>query len=268
MFKIITWNVNSIRTRLSHVLSILKKETPDVILLQEIKCEDKNFPFCEIEEEGYTCVSFGQKSYNGVAILSKEPIEDVRRGVIAEDARYIEGITYFKGNVIKIASVYVPNGGSSEQDKRNNLHITKTRSFEYKMKFLDKLYDLLEAELKFGEVFIIGGDINIAPSELDVYSENSVKGTICCSQEERRKFKAFLNLGYGDAIRILAENKKIFSWYDYRKGALVHGKGLRIDHFLTSPLATDKICGYKILEEFRTLERPSDHVPIQITFNI
>lgn len=268
MFKIITWNVNSIRARLGHLLRLLKNESPDTILLQETKCEDRDFPFTEIEEYGYNCATFGQKSYNGVAILSKGPLEDIQKGLSVWGARYLEAITYAGNKIMKIASVYVPNGGASSEEVKIKVKNSESKNFKYKMDFLDELYNMMQKEIKTCDPFIIGGDINIAPYELDVYSAKAMEGQICFLPEERKKFKAFINLGYTDTIRMMCGQQKIFSWYDYRNGALDTGKGLRIDHFLTSPIVTDRASGYKVLDEYRNLQKASDHIPMQLTINI
>ena len=267
MFKIISWNVNSVRARLAQLIELLKNEAPSVVLLQEIKCEEQNFPFEEIQDCGYNIAIYGQKSYNGVAILSKTQIEDVNRGFEGfkeGEARFIEAVTYFKNKALKVASVYIPNGNPNGEDVKNNIKAINCERFKYKLSFLQNLRNHLKKELTSGEDYIIGGDINIAPEEIDVYSVKNWEGKVCFLPEERAEFRAILNLGYADAIRTLAPNTQVFSWYDYRTRGFETGKGLRIDHFLTSPKSTDKLHNYKILEYYRGLEKASDHVPIEI----
>lgn len=271
MFKIITWNVNSVRTRIEQLKHLLENEKPSVLLLQEIKCETGSFPLQELEECGYNFAIFGQKSYNGVAILSKEPIEDVKTGIpefTCPEARYIEAITYHKGKVVKVASVYVPNGNPNGEEAKNNIKAILSKRFQYKLDFLNSLKSHLKHEISKHEHFIIGGDINIAPTNLDVYSVKNWEGKVCFLPEEKAKFQSILNLGYADAMRVLAKDMQIFSWYDYRTKGFDTGKGLRIDHLLTSPLSTDCLKNYKVLEYYRGLEKPSDHVPMQITLEI
>ena len=271
MFKIITWNVNSIRTRIEQLLILLQKESPEVVLLQEIKCENSQFPFEVIEELGYNIAVFGQKSYNGVAILSKSQIEDIKCGLPEfkdEEARYIEAVTYLNSHAIKVASVYVPNGSATGEEAKNNVKAHKSSRFQYKLDFLDALKEHLKKEVALGEHFVVGGDINIAPENIDVYDVKRWEGKVCFLPEEKAKFKSILNLGYSDAIRVLAKNMQIFSWYDYRTKGFDTGKGLRIDHIITSPITTDSLINFGVLEFYRGLERPSDHVPMLIELKI
>ena len=271
MFKVITWNVNSVRSRLEQLLLLLKNESPSAVLLQEIKCEDHIFPLKEIEEMGYNVAIFGQKSYNGVAILSKEPLEDVKRGFHnfeTVEARYIEAVTYFKGKALKLASIYVPNGNPTGEEAKQNIKAVNSKRFEYKLSFLRALREILKEELKHNEHFIIGGDINIAPEDIDVYSVKNWEGKVCFLPEEKSEFRAILNLGYSDAIRSLAPTTQMFSWYDYRTRGFDSGKGLRIDHFLTSPKSTDALHAFKVLDYYRGLPAASDHVPMEIELKL
>ncbi len=265
MFKIITWNVNSIRSRLEHLLLLLREERPDIVLLQEIKCELAMFPTMELEEMGYNLAIYGQKSYNGVAILSKEPIEDVVFGLEGfedSEARYIEGLTYLGGRAVKVASVYVPNGNPNGEEAKAGVKPVLSVRFKYKLEFLDALKNRVKSQVK--EEFIFGGDMNVSPEEIDVYSVKNWEGKVSFLPEERAKIKGLINLGFADAMRVLARDLQIFSWYDYRTRGFDTGKGLRIDHIFTSPLITDRLSGFKVLDFYRGLEKPSDHVPMQI----
>ncbi|MBI1954413.1 MAG: exodeoxyribonuclease III [Proteobacteria bacterium] len=249
--KIVTWNVNSIRARLSLVLDWLKIQKPDIVLLQELKCEDKNFPKEEIEDIGYNIALHGQKSFNGVALLSVFPLEDVTQGIPFfndDQARYIEAIVAGR---FRVASVYVPNGQSVGSDK-----------FFYKLRFLDHLKEHIENLLEYDEITIIGGDYNIAPYGEDVYDADLCREQIMCSLEERKKFCSLLNLGYYDAIRCLHPHEQLFSWWDYRSGAFQKNEGFRIDHLLLSPLAVDKLQQTDIEKSVRFLEKTSDHAPV------
>lgn len=264
MLRIITWNVNSVRTRLEHLKLLLRQENPSCVLLQETKCEDKDFPFQEIQDLGYNVKTFGQKSYNGVAILSKERIEDVKMGLSGDDARYIESVTYFNGKAFKLASVYVPNGNPNGEEAKRNIKPSTSERFKYKLQFLDALGKRMDEEHNQSECFIVGGDINIAPEDVDVYSVRNWEGKVCFLPEEKLKFKEILDSKYKDAVRHMAGEKQVFSWYDYKTNGFNAGRGLRIDHFFVPSILEDKLKSYAILEHYRGLERPSDHVPIQI----
>jgi exodeoxyribonuclease-3 len=201
--KIVTWNVNSIRARLENIEQWLRENQPDVLLLQEIKCEDKDFPRGPIEDLGYNIALAGQKTYNGVAILAKSPIEDVVRGLPTfpedENARYIEAVV----GTVRVASVYVPNGMAVGSEK-----------YEYKLNFLDNLRDHLASILLFEEACVIGGDYNIGPEDRDVSQPELWKGEILCSPKERQQFQSLLHLGYYDALRLHHEGQGPSTWWD------------------------------------------------------
>jgi len=253
---IVSWNVNSVKSRLEHLLNFLDEYSPDVILLQELKCIDEAFPRMEIEEKGYNIATSGQKTYNGVAILSKHPIEDVNKALPGDDAdiqaRYIEAFTGGK----RVVSVYVPNGQAIGSDK-----------FHYKMAFYDRLYKHLQELLKFDEELVVGGDYNVAPEEIDVYDKRHLEGKLCFTIEERKKFRSLLNLGLSDSFRILHPNTHEFSWWDYRAGSWDQNKGLRIDQILTSPESSDRLIEAGIYIKIRDLAKASDHAPIYCKFS-
>lgn len=255
--KIATWNVNSVKPRLQHLLDWLRADKPDIVLLQEIKCIDESFPSMEVEELGYNLALFGQKTYNGVAILSRFPLEDVTRGLPGneEDAqsRYIEAVVSLPGKAIRVASVYVPNGQDAESDK-----------FQYKLRFLDHFYAHVKTLLTYNEALIIGGDYNIAPADIDVHDPKSWAGSVLTHDDVRRQFRRIANLGLYDAYRLCAADSagSPYTWWDYRAGALAMDNGLRIDHLLISSLAADKLTGCTIHKALRTLEKPSDHTPV------
>jgi exodeoxyribonuclease-3 len=256
MIKIASWNVNSVRTRLEHLQQFLANDRADIVLLQELKCTPETFPSSQIEDLGYNIAVNGQKSYNGVAILSKFPLEDISFD-LSEDpdnshARYIEAITTTTdGKVIRVASVYVPNGQDVSSDK-----------FIYKLKFLDALYIHLTKLLNYDEIVVIGGDFNVAPEDIDVYDAEASEGSICFNIQERSRFRKLLNLGFYDAFRLINKNDHEFSWWDYRAGAWQKNIGLRIDHIITSPEATDLIKNCYIEKSLRNMEKPSDHAPV------
>jgi exodeoxyribonuclease III len=251
MITIATWNINSIRTRLPLLLSWLKERTPDVVLLQETKVIDDQFPREEIEDLGYNIAMYGQKSYNGVAILSKFPIEDVTQGIPGfkdDQARYLEAV--IKG--VRVASVYVPNGMEVGSDK-----------YAYKLDFLKHLYVHIQTLLTYNEAFALGGDFNIAPTDLDVYDPEEWHEKILCSTPEREAFRSLLYLGLTDALRALhPQEKELYTWWDYRGGAWQNNYGLRIDHFLLSPQAADHLKSATVDRQIRDVEKASDHAPV------
>jgi exodeoxyribonuclease-3 len=249
--KIVTWNVNSIRARLDNVTEWLKETQPDIVLLQEIKCEDKDFPHSVIEDLGYNIALTGQKIYNGVAILAKKPIEDVTCGLppFPEDdnSRYIEAVV----GTTRVASVYVPNGQAVGSEK-----------YQYKMTFLERLRDHLSSILLYEEACVIGGDYNIAPEDRDISQPELWQGQVLCSPAERQHFQSLLHLGYYDAVRLHHEGPGPFSWWDYRSGAWQRDNGWRIDHLLLSPLAVDLTEASGVDRAPRGKEKASDHAPV------
>ena len=252
--KIATWNVNSVKSRLEHLQRYLREFSPDVLLLQELKCVTENFPYSEIEDMGYNVAAHGQKTYNGVAILSKFPLEDVVTKMddeADEQARYIEAVT----GGFRVASVYVPNGQDVESDK-----------FPYKLRFFDRLREHAAKLLEFNEKLVIGGDYNIAPANIDVYDPKSLAGSVCFHPLEQEKWRSLEFAGYTDAFRAANPNMQQFSWWDYRGGAFEHGKGLRIDHLLCSPQAADCLESCTTEAATRGWEKPSDHAPVAGVF--
>lgn len=251
MTKIASWNVNSIRVRLPHVIAWLKENPVDVLLLQEIKTTEEFFPQEAFEDVGYNVALSGQKTYNGVAVLSKSPIDIIHTKLPGDDhdeqARYLEVVT---GNC-QVASVYVPNGQEVGSEK-----------YDYKLNFLDRLYRHMYEILHAGGVSVIGGDYNIAPADLDVYDPESWGDGILCSPDERAAYRKLIAMGYGDAYRTLHPSEQTFSWWDYRGGAYPKNHGLRIDHLLLSPEAQDKLNACVIDVDARSVEKASDHAPI------
>lgn len=257
-----TWNVNSVRSRLLHLLEWLRSDSaPDVLLLQELKTIDENFPAMEIEELGYNLALHGQKTYNGVAILSKYPLSEIKRGLPGneadEQARYIEALVEANGEVVRIASVYVPNGQSVDSDK-----------FTYKMGFFDHLEARLKCLLAQDEPLVIGGDYNVAPYPLDVYDPKRLDGTVCYHPREREKLRRLFNLGLYDAFRTLHPQRQQFSWWDYRANALKLNHGLRIDHLLLSAQAIDRLQTCETIIWLRDKEQASDHAPVSCTLEV
>lgn len=246
--KIATWNVNSVRARIEHLLDFLKDNDIDVILLQELKCMNEQFPREIFEDVGYNCLIFGQKSYNGVGILSKYQIECLNIGseVFENDdqARYLEALI----NGYIIASVYVPNGQNVEAP-----------AYEYKLKFLKILARHIESIIT-NEKFIIGGDFNIARSDIDVYNPKAWKGQVCCTDRERELFEDLINLGLNDVLREFAKDDPAYTWWDYRHLGFPKNYGLRLDYFLATTNVEVRNCF--VDKNPRSKERPSDHAPV------
>lgn len=259
---IASWNVNSIKARLEHVQTWLKESGTDIVCLQELKCVEEMFPRTEIEDLGYNVAIVGQKTYNGVAILSKFPIEVEHRALPGdesdEQARYVEAVASLPNNkAVRVASAYVPNGQALDSEK-----------FPYKMGFYDRLYDHLNELLTYEEITVIAGDYNVAPAPEDVYDAQKLDGTICYHPLEREKLRTLTNLGYADAWRLMNPTKEQYSWWDYRGGGYQAGKGLRIDHLLCSPQATDCLVSSQIDETPRSKDKPSDHTPVVIELSV
>jgi exodeoxyribonuclease III len=235
--KIATWNVNSLKVRLPHVLDWLASAAPDALCLQELKCEDKNFPLAEIEAAGYHALFNGQKTYNGVAILSRKPLENPVRdipGFEDEQKRVVAGTL----DGVRIVSAYFPNGQAVGSEK-----------FAYKMRWLEALNGWLAAELAASPALVLAGDYNIAPEDR-------------VSVPERAAFQALLGLGLTDAFRLFEQPEKSYSWWDYRQFAFRRNFGLRIDHLLVSAPLVARSQACTIDKAPRKLERPSDHTPV------
>jgi len=248
--KIASWNVNSLKVRLPQVLEWLANVQPDVLCLQETKQEDKNFPLAELNAAGYQCVFSGQKTYNGVAILSKQPPQDLIVGIpnfVDEQKRVLAATV----NGVRIVDVYIPNGQSVDSDK-----------YQYKLAWLKALTEWLANELKTYPKLALLGDYNIAPEDRDVHDPAAWAGQVLCSEPERAAFQALQALGLQDSYRLFEQPEKAFSWWDYRMNAFRRNMGLRIDHILLSaPLAG--VCKTaQIDKESRKAERPSDHAPV------
>jgi exodeoxyribonuclease-3 len=251
--KIATWNVNSLKVRLPHVLDWLAATQADVLCLQETKMEDKVFPYAELEAAGYRAVHNGQKTYNGVAILARAALDDVRFDIpaFADEQKRVVAATV---NGVRIVCAYMPNGQAVGSDK-----------YEYKLRWLAALKDYLHDELQHWPRLTLLGDYNIAPDDRDVHDPAAWKDQILCSEPERAAFRNFLGLGLCDAFRLFEQPDKIYSWWDYRQMGFRLNRGLRIDHILLSPpLAAD--CRTCVIDKApRKLERPSDHAPVMAT---
>ncbi len=253
-FKVATWNVNSLRVRLPHVLSWLASAKPDVLALQEIKMLEADFPYDAIREAGYVAAVSGQKTYNGVAVLSRQASSDLLTDIpdLDDHQRRVLGVTI---GSVRLLNLYVPNGESVESEK-----------FKYKLNWLTKLDLFLKNELKKYPQLIVLGDFNIAPAEIDVHDPKRWEGQVLFSTPERQAFQALLQVGFSDCFRQLSPDEKSYSWWDYRMNAYKRNMGLRIDHVLASkPLSL--LCEQCYIDQSpRSWERPSDHAPVVAEF--
>ncbi|WP_168464310.1 exodeoxyribonuclease III [Wolbachia endosymbiont of Ctenocephalides felis wCfeT] len=260
MLKIATWNVNSIRKRVNQLCNFMVNDQIDIMLLQETKCTEEQFPFEEIEKLRYECAVYGQVARNGVCVLSKYPILEKFNIEIVEghqEARYIECVIKYNNENVRVISVYVPNGQSPD-----------SHMFEYKLKFFDNLHERISNLLKNEELIIIAGDYNVAPNEIDVFDANLLNGQVCFHIKEREKSKAILNLGFKDAFRMSHPNLRQFTWWNYQGNSLRSNQGMRIDYMLLSPQAIDKLETCYIDDRLRKLENPSDHTPVVCVIDI
>jgi len=255
-FKIATWNINSIRVRTKQLVDWLTHHDIDILLLQETKCQDEHFPFTELEHLGYNIYISGQKSYNGVAIFSKIPADEVittfANNPCPHEARYIEIALNLPIGYSRIASVYVPNGGEVESDK-----------YSLKLSFLKSLTNYLEDQKVVDENFIIGGDYNVALEDLDVSSPKEWENVAGFTLEERKLLRELIyRTCYEDPYRLVYPSKQEFSWWDYRAGAFQHDIGMRIDYFLSSSSSLKFLHDVIIDKLERAKQKSSDHAPV------
>ena len=249
--KIATWNINSIKVRLPHVLDWLAAQAPDVLLLQELKCTDENFPADAFAQAGYKTAVHGQKTYNGVAIVSKHPIKDIITGLPGdkgdEQARYIEATV----QGIRVASIYLPNGNPVDTDK-----------YPYKLKWFDRLIQQARGLLAQEVPVVLGGDYNVIPEPRDCHNPAAWEGDALFLLDSRRKLRTLANLGYTEAFRAFNDEDGQYTFWDYQAGAWQRNNGIRIDHFFLSPHAADRARACIIDKEPRGREKASDHTPV------
>lgn len=253
---IASWNVNSIKARLPRVLEWLDERKPDIACLQEIKSLDENFPREAIEELGYNVATHGQKTYNGVAILSKLPFDETPQPRLPgdeqdEQARYLEAVISTDKGALRVASIYLPNGNPVDSEK-----------YPYKLAWMDRLQAHAKALLKDEEIFVLAGDYNIIPMPQDVYNPAAWADDALFRRPSREKFHALTHLGLTDAFRACNDAENQYTFWDYQRGSWVKDHGLRIDHLLLSPQAADRLKTCRIDKSVRGRERPSDHTPI------
>ncbi len=252
--KIASWNVNSLNVRLPQVLAWLAAEQPDVLALQETKLVDEKFPRAEIEAAGYHAVYAGQKTYNGVALLSRKPAQDVVTGIpgLNDVQQRVLAATF---NDVRVIDLYVPNGESVESDK-----------YRYKLGWLEALTAWIRHELAAQPRLVVVGDFNIAPEARDVHDPKAWEGSVLFSEPERAAFRRLLELGLYDSFRLFDQPEKSFSWWDYRMQAFRRNHGLRIDHILVSAALRAACNASRIDKGPRANERPSDHAPVVAEF--
>ncbi len=259
--RITTWNVNSVKQRLAHLLDFLREAQPDILCLQELKCQDDAFPAAEIESIGYNLAVHGQKAFNGVAILSKYPLEDVRRGLPGDEAdvqsRYVEAVVSRPDGAVRVASIYLPNGNPLGTEK-----------FPYKLAWMERLRLHAKALLAYEEFLVLAGDYNVIPEERDARNPEDWRNDALFQPESRAKFRALQALGLTDALRASTDEPGHYTFWDYQAGAFQRNNGIRIDHLLLSPQAADRLTSVTIHKDMRAREKPSDHVPVSVDLRI
>ena len=252
-----SWNVNSVRARIENIKSYLLKYKPNILMMQEIKTEDINFPYDDFSSMDYESHVFGQKSYNGVAIISKNKLKNVRNDLIKDklkQSRIISAELEYKKKNIQLINIYTPNGNPVDTEK-----------YDYKKKWLNDLIKQLKTLSKKNINIILAGDFNIIPAAEDVYNPKSFEDDALFRLEIRKKLREIINLGFNDAYRHFNETKEGYTFWDYMKGAWQKNNGIRIDHFLVSNSLIDQVKSININKDPRGREKPSDHTPIEIT---
>jgi len=257
--KISSWNVNSVRARITNILNYLKTSKPDILLIQEIKTEEKNFPFSDFDNLGYTSHVFGQKSYNGVAFLSKIKIDKVDINFLKDknkQSRIIVGDFKNQSKIITLINIYVPNGNPIETEK-----------YEYKKYWYNSFINKIKKTLEKNKNIIIGGDFNIIPEEIDVFDYKKYENDALFKLEMRKKFRELINLGFQDIYRYFYKDVQEYTFWDYMAGSWQKNHGMRIDHFLVSHNLLKTIKNVNIDKKPRSKIKPSDHTPIELELN-
>ena len=257
--KIISWNVNSVRARIENILNYIKDSDPDILFLQEIKTQNENFPSETFKENGYNSYVFGQKSYNGVAFLSKSKINNVKNDFIKDklqQSRIITGEILINKKKTKLINIYVPNGNPVDTEK-----------YEYKKNWLTSFVKKVKKELTANSNLIISGDFNIIPEEIDVYDYQRYENDALFRLEIRKKYRELINLGFNDIYRHFNKSKQEYTFWDYFAGSWQKNYGMRIDHFLVSNSLLENIKSININKKPRSKTKPSDHTPIELEIN-
>jgi len=259
--RITTWNVNSVRQRLEHLEQFLQTAAPDVLCLQEIKCMDEAFPAARIEAPGYNVAVHGQKTFNGVALLSRYPLEDVRRGLPGDEAdtqsRYIEAVISVDGGAMRVGSIYLPNGNPLGTEK-----------FSYKLAWMDRLRRHMADSVAAEEIAVFAGDYNVIPEPRDARDPAAWVGDALFQPESRARYQGFQNLGLTDALRACDDSPGLYTFWDYQAGAFQRDFGIRIDHALLTARAADRLRSVVIHKETRAWQKPSDHAPLSVDLDI
>ena len=261
--KIITWNVNSVRVRLEHLIEMLQTHMPDIVCLQEIKVVNELFPYDELKSVGYNSVVHGQKGFNGVALLSKAPALEIKKGLDGMDgdnqARWIEAGWHIKSinKILKVCCLYLPNGNPCNSSK-----------YDYKKEWMEKLHAYSMSMIDSGEMVIMTGDFNVIPRYMDVWSVDSVKNNAVFTEEVRALYHRIVHYGWVDAQRVLYPQEEHFSFWDYTSRAWQNNHGMSIDHILLSPPAADYLVDSGIELKIRDKTQPSDHAPVWCELSI
>ena len=257
--KIISWNVNSVRARIQNIINYINEAKPDILLLQEIKTQNETFPYDNFSDLGFSSYVYGQKSYNGVAILSKKKLSKIENNFIKDklnQSRIITGEIILRKQKIKIINIYVPNGNPTNTDKYN-----------YKKDWLDIFVKRIKKEFVLNPNLIISGDFNIIPEEIDVYDPKRYKNDALFKLEIRKKYRELINLGLLDVYRHFNKSKQEYTFWDYFAGSWQKDHGMRIDHFLVSNSLLNNIKSININKKPRSKDKPSDHTPIELEIN-
>jgi exodeoxyribonuclease III len=259
--RIATWNVNSIRQRMDSLTAWLKERAPDIVCLQEIKCTDDAFPREAFEALGYNVAVHGQKTWNGVALLSKLPFDEVAPGLIGDDsdtqARFLEALVSTPTGVVRVVSLYLPNGNPPDTEK-----------YTYKLNWMERLIKFSRDRLKEEEPFLLAGDFNVIPTPADAKRPAAWVNDALFLKPTREKFRALINLGLTDALRAVSDDNGLYTFWDYQAGAFAKDDGIRIDHLLLSPQAADRLVDAGIDRHVRSWDKPSDHVPVFVDLDI
>lgn len=262
--KIATWNINGIKARHDVVLEWLRQTQPDIACLQEIKSIDENFPSSSFEDLGYNVATHGQKGFNGVALLSRLPFDEVNRGLPFlgestfedEQARFIEGVFSLKSGTLRVASLYLPNGNP----------VSDPRKYDYKLEWMDRLHAWARARLLLEEPLILAGDYNVIPRNEDCWDPAVWEDDALFLPQVRSRFEALKNQGFTEAVRMSTREEGVYTFWDYQGGAWPKNHGIRIDHMLMSPEAAVHLHGCEIDKYVRDWEKPSDHVPVWLKY--
>ena len=252
--KLASWNVNSLKVRLPHLTAWLAKAQPDIVCLQELKLEDAKFPHADLEAAGYHAACYGQKTYNGVAILARPAVAEVSSGIPGFEDEQKRVIAATIGG-LRVICVYCPNGQAVGSEK-----------YDYKLRWFAALKDYLAAELSRHPELAVAGDFNVAPEDRDVHDPKAWEGQVHVSEPERAAWRALIGLGLQDSFRLFEQPEKIYSWWDYRMMGFRRNAGLRIDQILLSPALARRCTAASVDKEPRRLERPSDHAPVIAEF--